>query len=101
MYSKPVEKLVLPLLKVYWILELDSGNSRARIVYKEFEILAGAFYGFYHPGQIRSGPFAPLLSGWEGEVIQSIKNVQRQVPLLRDFFLDMTEKGRAPTNPGG
>jgi hypothetical protein len=72
---------------------MDPGKSRARIVYKEFEILAGALYAFYHPGQIRSGPFAPVLSGWDGEVIQSIKNVQRQVPLLRDAFLNLTEKG--------
>jgi hypothetical protein len=83
------------------ILEMDPGKSKARIVYKELEILAGALYGFYHPEQIRSGPFTPLLSGWVGEVIQNIKNVQRQVPLLRDIFLDTAEQGRAPTNPGG
>jgi hypothetical protein len=99
-YSKDRNVSITELQRLR-ILEMDPGNSRARIVYKEFEILAGALYGFYHPEQIRSGPFAPLLSGWDGEVIQNIKNAQRQVPLLRDVFLEITEKGRAPTNLGG
>jgi hypothetical protein len=75
------------------LLEVAPDKSAARFIYQEFEPLAGGLFAYYYPDQIRTGPFAPFRSGWAGDVLQQIIEIQRLVPMLRDITLQLSKEG--------